>query len=1484
MTVTIENTFTGNGTKTDYQFTFPYLDDTDIKASLDGVVTTNFRLLNATTVQFVNNTTANTPTAPANGVAIRIYRDTAFETPKATFYPGSAIRANDLNDNTLQNLYVNQESNDKVADAWLTGDPTIISTETWYTTDDTKIGTTKAIENRIGAKIDTAMEADVLAGTDLAKTASGGQVTINHSVGGANTTVNNSDGNVIQDITITAQGHVTAVGSKNLNDVYYTEAELDAGQLDNRYYTETETGTLIDNKIDTALGSDVLAGQSITKNASGGQVTISIANGAIGADQIAADAVGASELADNAVASANIIDGSIVNADINASADIAGSKLADDSVTLAKLGSGALPTDITIASANIVNGTIVDADIAAGTLDNRYFTETELTGGALDDRYYTETESDARYFNISTGDTIKDGDTFPDNDTTIATTAAINDRIIDLVDDVGGFVPIANETSFPNTNPDIDNNAGTLVSIKALASNLTSNGSGVATIANGTVGNSTVTITGLANSTTYAATFGMIVETTSTLNTYTFHRQVPKATEVTTVAGSISNVNTVAGDISNVNAVAGNATNINTVAGNNSNVTSVAGNASNINSAVSNASNINSAVSNASNINTVAGAISNVNSVGGSIANVNTVATNISNVNDFSDKYRVASSAPTSSLDTGDLYFDTTANELKVYNGSAWQGGVTATGSLAGLGANTFTGSQSLGDNNKVIFGTGGDLEIYHDATDSYITSATGELRVYSNGGILRMRAKTNENAILAIPDQGVELYYDNSKKFETYASGINVTGKINPTGNIHMPDNTGIKLGASDDFVLYHNTTDSTNRIESVTNCPILFQYWNGSAYEVMSKMVPDGAVELYHNNAKKLETYASGLYITGHIVANQDDSNLVLGAGDDLKLWHNGTDSYIKNTTNWLNLNSDKIYLGNAANNEAYFKALANGAVELYYDNVKRFETNAYGVKVNGHIYADDTHKVQLGSSQDLEIYHDGTNSFIKNNTNSFRILANDFGVNDLANGEVLMQAVKDGAVDLYYDNVKTFATTTNGAIVYGAEGSGAQLYLYADEGDDNADKWKFSTGNDGDVYFQNYADGAWETNTLWKHGGAVELYYDNSKKLETTASGVNITGGLNLTDHLTLDDTDKIKLGDGEDLQIYHDGTNNVFKSSNGEIRFVYGDDYMFRAVPDAANRFYYDHSTKAETTSTGFMVNGHLDLVDNNRARFGSSDDLQIYHDGSHSNILNTTGNLYINASASDTAIACKPDGAVELYYDNAKKFETHASGATLSGTLSANAGAFFDNGNAGPVINISGDDASLWYGRIGNETYHDNVNTGFKFYVTDGGNISFQHHGNAEYKDWSIASHNGTTSQYDIYSTGNGSLYLYYQAAVKLTTTNVGVTIGGTVTDTKGELRTIVQNTQSGAYTLVAADAGKHILASGNITVPDSVFSAGQAITIVNNTGGNLTITKGTNMYNTADGSNANRTLATRGMATLLFTAADTSYISGAGLS
>jgi len=96
-----EQSFTGNNSTTQYPFTFPYLKSTDIQVQVDSAVTTAWSLANATTVQF--------NTAPATGAAIKILRKTNVDNLTATFYAGSAIKSEDLNDNYTQNLYVTQE-------------------------------------------------------------------------------------------------------------------------------------------------------------------------------------------------------------------------------------------------------------------------------------------------------------------------------------------------------------------------------------------------------------------------------------------------------------------------------------------------------------------------------------------------------------------------------------------------------------------------------------------------------------------------------------------------------------------------------------------------------------------------------------------------------------------------------------------------------------------------------------------------------------------------------------------------------------------------------------------------------------------------------------------------------------------------------------------------------------------------------------------------------------------------------------------------------------------------------------------------------------------------------------------------------------------------------------------------------------------------------------------------------------------------------
>ena len=406
------------------------------------------------------------------------------------------------------------------------------------------------------------------------------------------------------------------------------------------------------------------------------------------------------KIADSNVTTAKIADLNVTTAKIAADA-VTNAKIADDQIDSEHYVDGSIDTahigDLQITTGKIADGAITDAKIAGGSLDNRYYTETELDAGQLDNRYYTEAEADARFYNLASAEEIQSGETWTAADNKVATTAAIDARIIDLVDDVGGFVAIANETSFPTANPDVNNGAGTIVSVKAASTTLTPSGTTV-TIANGAGSGNTVTITGVPSA--IGSGFGFLVETTTTLHTYTFHRLSPKATEVTTVAGIASNVTTVAGISSNVT----------TVAGNNANVT------------------------------TVAGSISNVNTAATNIASINNASANISSVNNFGDTYQVASSNPSTdgggnTLAEGDLYFNTTANELKVYNGGSWQGGVTASGNFAATTGNTFTGDNVYQDNAKLKLGTGSDLEIFHNGSNSIINDAgTGNLQVQTGG------------------------------------------------------------------------------------------------------------------------------------------------------------------------------------------------------------------------------------------------------------------------------------------------------------------------------------------------------------------------------------------------------------------------------------------------------------------------------------------------------------------------------------------------------------------------------------------------------------------------------------------------------------------------------------------------------------------------------------------------------------------------------
>jgi len=203
------------------------------------------------------------------------------------------------------------------------------------------------------------------------------------------------------------------------------------------------------------------------------------------------------------------------------------------------------------------------------------------------------------------------------------------------------------------------------------------------------------------------------------------------SSNITSVAGNASNINTVAGLNSQITSLGAISSDISTLAGfNSSDISTVAGDIAKV---VTAANDLNESTSEIevvagaiTNIDAIGGAITNINNIGPNIASVNTVASNIAGVNSFGERYRVQAGVPSSSLNVGDLNFDTTANELKVYKSSGWAAaGSTVNGTSQRYVYNitgtptTLTGASGTG---------------YAEASSQVLAYDAGFVDVYLNG------------------------------------------------------------------------------------------------------------------------------------------------------------------------------------------------------------------------------------------------------------------------------------------------------------------------------------------------------------------------------------------------------------------------------------------------------------------------------------------------------------------------------------------------------------------------------------------------------------------------------------------------------------------------------------------------------------------------------------------------------------------------------
>ena len=560
-----------------------------------------------------------------------------------------------------------------------------------------------------------------------------------------------------------------------------------------------------------------------------------------------------------------------------------------------------------------------------------------------------------------------------------------------------------------------------------------------------------------------------------------------------------------------------------------------------------------------------------------------------------------------------------------------------------------------LSDSQRIRFGAGNDLQIYHDGSNSYVDdlTGTGALRLRTNQ-IELLNNSGDEKYFIGITNQQVELYYDNSKKFETTSAGATVTGSLTVTDDITLQDN--LFMG---------------------------------------------------------------------------DGDEIQMGDGADLRIYHDGLNSKIINTTGFLVIQTDQFTVNDAGNNHGVIRSYENAQVELYHNGTKKFETTSAGVSVTGTITSTGTASVADGH---VQCQLDSGNGRLKLLNGSDAITVDIQG--SVGNVKIVddgkFQAGDSNDLQIYHDG--SHSNIINSTGVLKVRGAAGQSITFRN-GDDSANVAVFNVDD------------------------ATHLYFDSSHKFSTNSTGIRVIGNcipgsndsgqlgtssirwqeLNITDVIDVSDNGKIRMGDGDDLQIYHDGSNSFVQhlgtgglyidSLNNSADIVFRSQDNINMYTNAASQaaidcvgnggvlLYHQGTKKFETTSDGATVTGDLTTgqlfigdggpgnTDDNIC-VGDGKDLKIYHDGNSTLYDNGAGNfkLYSNGGAielqKDTGEnmgVFTTDGAVTLYFDNSSKLVTQSTGVRVNSSGSSH-GLYVHHSNGNEVARLahggSGDEGVL----------------------------------------------------------------------------------------------------------------------------------------------------------------------------------------------
>jgi len=979
--------YTGDG-QASKQFTFPSYQESDVKVRVDGVLkdtSTHYNITNYTTTGggFVVFTSGNIPSSPAN---IRIYRDTNVDTAKATFTAGSSVKAADLNNNTTQLLYRAQEEQI----------PNLIHS---YDIDDGAIETSKI-------KADAVTSAQIADGAVTSARIGGGAVT-------------------------EAKLAASSVTTAKLAADSVTNAKIADDSIDSEHYVDgsIDTAHIADAQITTAKIADgAITGAKFGSNTI---TTSAVADAQITTAKLAADAVTNAKIADDSIDSEHYVDGSIDTAHIGNS-QVTTAKIADSAVTGPKIAASSVST-IKIADSNVTGPKIAASSISTVKIADDAVTTTKIADAELKtlagmqsataSKLADSTALTADIADLNQIDGMAKQTTITDDDTKFPTSGAVVDYVAAQLEPFGGFEAIANESSFPNTQPV----SGVAISI-ADAGGMAVSSSGTASGA--TVGGTTVNISGIPSnffSSTIDSGVRFIVTSTGSGQNYTYHKATLKEDDLLNLSGDI---------------------------------------------------------------------------------------------NDFSERYRVGSTNPTSSLDSGDLFFNTGTGKLLVYNGttSAWE----EAQSVGNFFINTISSSSGTGGGSATPNGTAYRFTLSNAGTNA-------EQHIVSVDGVIQKPNSGSSQPSEGFAVSGADIIFGSAP-----VSGASIfVITIGSTVNIGTPSNNTVTSAIlQNGSVTTAKIVDSAVTSAKIADGTIVNADINASAAIAGTKVSPNFGSQNITTTGTLNGSYATLNAVNPTLTFSDSDNNpdYTINVNSGIFKITDSTNSADKLTIN----STGRFAINGLTNPQGIFNINTGSGTTI---------GNTLVLRRSG---SNDYHGVTLstGTTQDW--------SFGQNSLNAFEVYENgsasttrltilnggNTGIGTRSPseklhviGNIAVSGTVDGvdiaALNTTVSNITTDLVSDTSPQLGGTLDTNGQLISFGDSTGSTVNRLNFGAGNDLNIYHEgNHSyirdsgtgslilvgsnvtmQNAAMTANLFSatQGGSLALYHNGNRKLETTATGV-------------------------------------------------------------------------------------------------------------------------------------------------------------------------------------------------------------------------------------------------------------------------------------------------------------------------------------------------------------------------------------------